>query len=84
MKTRNRAAMRHLNDTLKFMGLLGIPFRGDRDSGRLEPVSDIKDIDTSTGNFRTTLQLYFMRNFKLAAHLKDSPNATYFKPRYST
>ena len=46
MKTRNRAAIGHLIDPLKFMGQLGIPFRGHRDSGRLEPVSDIKDIYT--------------------------------------
>ena len=47
MKTRNRAAIGHLIDTLKFMGQLGIPFREHLDSGRLEPVrvSDIKDID---------------------------------------
>ena len=51
MKTRNRAAIGHLIDTLKFMGQLGIPFRGQWDSGRLKLVSDIKDIDTSTGNF---------------------------------
>ena len=38
-------------DTLKFIGELGIPFRGHRDSGRVEPVTEIKDIDTSTGNF---------------------------------
>ena len=51
MKTRNRAAIGHLIDTLKFTGQLGIPFRGHWDSGRLEPVSSIKGIDTSTGNF---------------------------------
>ena len=51
MKTRNRAAIGHLIDTLKLMGQLGISFRGHRDSGRLDPVSDIMDIDTSTGNF---------------------------------
>ena len=28
------------------MGQLGIPFRGHMDSGRFEPVSDIKDINT--------------------------------------
>ena len=50
-KMRNRAAVGHLIDTLKFMGQLGIPFRGHRDSGRLEPVTDIKKIDTSAGNF---------------------------------
>ena len=77
MKTRNRAAIGHLIDTLNFMGQLGIPFRGLRDSDRLEPVSDIKDIDTSTGNFRAILQLYSMGNFELAVHLKESPsNAT--------
>ena len=57
MKTRNRAAIGHLIDTLKFMGQLGIPFRGHWDSGRLEPVSDIKDIDILTGKFRAILQL---------------------------
>ena len=51
MKTRNRAPIGHLIDTLKFLGQLGISFRGHRDSGRLEPVSDIKGINTSTGNF---------------------------------
>ena len=44
MKTRNRAAIGHLIDTLTFMGQLGIPFRGHRDGSRLKPVSDIKDI----------------------------------------
>ena len=78
MKTRNRAAVGHLIDTLKFLGLLGIPFRGHRDSGHLEPERDIKDIDTSTGNFRALLQLHSMGNSELAAHLKESPsNATY-------
>ena len=48
MKTRNLAAVGHLIDTLKFI----IPFRGHWDCGRLEPISDIKDINTSTGNFR--------------------------------
>ena len=51
IKTRNRAAVGHLIGTLKFMGQFNIPFRGHRDSGCLEPISDIKDIDTSTGNF---------------------------------
>ena len=46
MKTRNRTAIGHLINTLKFTGQLGIPFREHRDSGRLEPISDIKDIDT--------------------------------------
>ena len=46
MKTRHRAAaaLRHLIDTLKFLEQLGIPFRRHQDSGRLKPVSDIKDI----------------------------------------
>ena len=44
MKTRNRADIGHLIDSLKFVGQLGIPFRRPRDSGPLEPVSDIKDI----------------------------------------
>ena len=39
MKTRNRAAIGRLIDTLKFMGMLSIPFRGHRNSGRLEPVA---------------------------------------------
>ena len=51
MKTLKRAAIGHLIDILKFMGQLGIPFRRHLDSGRLEPVCDIKDINTSTGNF---------------------------------
>ena len=78
MKTRNRSAVGHLIDTLKFMWQLCIPFRGHWDSGRLKPVSAITDIDTSTGNFRAILQLHFMGNFKLAAHLKKPAfNATY-------
>ena len=71
-KTRNRAAMGHLTDTLKFKGQLGIPFRGHCDSSRLELVSDIKNIDTSTGNFRAILQLHSMGNSKLAAHFEES------------
>ena len=71
MKTRNCAAIGHLIDTLKFMGQLGIPFRGHQDSGHLEPVSDIKDIDTSTGNFRAMLQLLSAENSELATHLKN-------------
>ena len=63
------------------MGQLGIPFRGHRNSGRLEPVNDIKDIDTSTGNFRAILQLHSMGNSELAVHLKKcSTNATYLNP----
>ena len=78
MKTRNHAAIGHLIDTLKFMGQLGIPFKRHRDSGRLESVSDIEDKITSTRNFRAILQLHFMGNSKLVAHLKESPsNATY-------
>ena len=73
MKTRYRAAIAHLIDTLKFKGQLGIPFRGHRNSGCPELVSDIKDIDTSTRNFRAILQLHF----ELAAHLKEFSNATY-------
>ena len=76
MKTRNR-----LIDILKFMGQLGISFRGLGDSGRLEPGSDIKDIDTLTGNFRAILQIHSMGNSELAAHLLESPsNATYLSP----
>ena len=60
------------------MEQLRIPFREHRDSDRLEPVSDIKDIDTSTGNLRALLRLHSMGNSELAAHLKESPsNATY-------
>ena len=60
------------------MGQLGIPFREHRDSGCFESVNDIKDIDTSTENFRAILQLHFMENTDFAAHLKKSPsNATY-------
>ena len=44
MKTRNRGALKHLIDTLKFIGQLGILFTGHRYSDRLEPVSDIKYI----------------------------------------
>ena len=76
MKTRNRAAIGRLIDTLKFMGQSGISFRGHRDSGRLEPVSD-----TLTENFRAILQLHFMGNSELTAHLDDSPSdATYLNP----
>ena len=79
-KTRNRAAIGQRIDTVKFMGQLGIPFRGHRNSGSLQPLqpaSDIEDIDTSTGNFRAILQLDSMGNSKLAAYLKESPsNAT--------
>ena len=68
-------------DTLKFMGYLGFPFRGHRDCGRLEPVCDIKDVATSTRNFRGLSQLYSMGILKLAAHLKEPPsNATYLNP----
>ena len=60
---------------------LGISSRGHRDSGRLESVRDIKDMDTLTGNFRAILQFHFMANSELAAHLKESPsNATYLSP----
>ena len=63
------------------MRQLGIPFIRHRDSGRLQPVSDIKDINTSTENFRAILQLHFMGNPELAAYLKESPsNATYLSP----
>ena len=78
MKARNRAAIGHLINTVKFMKQLGIPFRGHRYSGRLEPVCDIKGIDKSTGNFRAILQLHFMENYNLAEHLKEFPsNSTY-------
>ena len=82
MKTQNRATREHLIDTLKFMGQLGIPFRGQWDRGRLEPVRVIKNINTSTGNFRAILQLYSMGNSELAPHLKQSPlNATYLSSK---
>ena len=85
MKTQKRAAIGHSIDTLKFMGQLGNPFRGHRDSGRLEPASDIKDIDTSTGNFLAILQLHSVRNSELAAHLKEfTSNATYLSPYIQT
>ena len=74
MKTRNRSAIGHFIDILKFIGRLGIPFREHRDSGRLEPVSNIKDVDTSTGNFRAIFQLHSMENSEIAAHLKESPS----------
>ena len=81
MKTRNCTAIGYLTDTLKFIGQLGILFRGHLDSGRLESVSDIKNIDTSTGNFRAILQLHSIGNSELAAHLKkSSSNATYLSP----
>ena len=65
------------------MRQLSIFVRGhvEPDSGRLEPVSDITDINTSTGNFRAVLQLHSAGNSELAAHLKESPsNATYLSP----
>ena len=78
MKTRNRAAIGHLIDTLKFMGQLAILFRGHRNSGRIESESDIKDINTSTRNFQAILQLHSKGNSELAVHLKESPsNVTY-------
>ena len=80
IKTRNRAAKRHLIDNIKRMGQLSIPYRGHRDSGHLESVSDIKDIDTSTGNFRAILQLHSVGNSELTAHFQESPNATYLSP----
>ena len=81
MKTRNRAATGHLIDTLKFMRQLGISFRGHWNSGRLETVSDTKDMKIFTGNFRTILLLHSKKNSVLAAHLKESPsNATYLSP----
>ena len=81
MKTQNRAAIRHLIDTLKFLWQLGIPFKEYPDSGRLEPVSDIKDRDTSKGNFRAILLFHSMGNSELAAHLKEShSSATYLGP----
>ena len=80
MKTRNRAAIGDLINTVNFMGKLDISFRGHRSSGRLELESDIKDKDTST-NFRTILQLHPVGNCELVAHLKESPsNATYLCP----
>ena len=52
-----------------------------RNSGRLEPVNNIKDIDTLAGNFRAMLLLHSLGNSKLAGHLKESPsNATYLSP----
>ena len=63
-KAFNRAAIGHVIDTLKFIGELGIPFRGHRDGGRVEPV-------TSTGNFRAILQLHAMGNSDLARFLKN-------------
>ena len=79
-KTRNRAALGHLIDTLKFMGQLGIPFRVHQNSGRLEPVNDIKNIHTSTRNFRSILQLHSTGNSELVTHLKEPSNATYLSP----
>ena len=49
-------------------------YRGHWDSSRLEPVSDIKDINTSTGNFPAVTQLHFMGNSKFAVNLKESPS----------
>ena len=81
MKRRSGAAIGHLIDTLKFFGQLGIPFRRHRDSGCREPVSDIKDIDTSTEKFRIVLQFHAIENSELAAHLKEYPfNAAYLSP----
>ena len=42
-KASNRAAIGHVIDTLWLKRQLDIPFRGHRDSGRIEPVSLIKD-----------------------------------------
>ena len=60
-KARNRADVVHLIDTLKFMGQLGILFRGHRVSCRLEPVSDIKDIDTSAEKFSSHITASFYK-----------------------
>ena len=80
-KAFNRAAIGHVIHTLKFIGELGIPFRGHRDSGQVEPVTEIKDIDTSTGNFRAISQLHAMGNPDLARFLKESTsNATCLSP----
>ena len=78
MKLKRTLLIAYLINILKFMGHLGTPFREHRNSGRLEPVNDIKNVDTSTGNFRAILELHFMGNSELSAHLKKSPsNATY-------
>ena len=68
-------------NALKFVGQLGIPFKTHRNSDRLKPVSDIKDIDTLTKNFRAISQLHSMGNTEFATQLKESPsNTTYLSP----
>ena len=80
-KPRNRAAVGHLIDTSRFMEQLGIPFRGHGDTGHLEPVSDIKDVDTSAESFLVILQLYSIGNPKFSANHKESlSDATYLGP----
>ena len=60
---------------------INFPFGGHRDSGRLEPVSDMKHIDTSKRNFRAVLQVRSMGDYELAVHLEESRfDATYLSP----
>ena len=59
MKTRNRAAIGRLIDTVKFTGQSGISFVEHRDSGRLDPVSDIKDINNINRKFTSYITALF-------------------------
>lgn len=86
---KNRSILSRIILSIEFLGRLGLPLRGHRDSGDMPqpsnksgPSSSSVAIDYSQGNFRATLQLMIACDDKI---LKDhfsgvAKNATYISP----
>ena len=77
-----REALKHILQAIEFLGRLGLPLRGHRDSGTINlTASSSNDLDYSQGNFRALLQLMACNDEILRNHLQtSSKNATYISP----
>ena len=82
-REKNRAALREIIRAIEFLGRLGLPLRGHRDSGPLKlPDLESKTITYEEGNMRALLQMMTCDGQSgLRHHLEaGAKNATYISP----
>ena len=75
---RKRRALKPIIESILFCAKLGLPLRGHRDHGSLQPPTSFANIDFSSGNLRAVLQLTTLGNEDLEDHLtRGKKNAQY-------
>ena len=83
-REKNRMVLKRIIFSIKFLGRLGLPLRGHRDSGTLlMPQPGSSDIDYTQGNFRAMLQFMAACNDQtIYEHINNvGRNSTYISPR---